>query len=96
AQSMGLSARAACVVSGDTTPHAKPHPAPLLHAAQLSGVDPARCLYVGDDRRDIEAGRAAGMRTLAVTWGYLGAGEPPAQWGADAVIDAPAAVLGFL
>ena len=96
ARSIGFSGRAACVVSGDTTPHAKPHPAPLLHAAQVSGVDPERCIYIGDDLRDIQAGRAAGMRTLAVTWGYLGAGEPPDQWGADAVIATPAAVLEFL
>jgi phosphoglycolate phosphatase len=96
ARAIGFSARAACVVSGDTTPHAKPHPAPLLHAAQVSDVDPARCIYVGDDLRDIQAGKAAGMRTLAVTWGYLGEGGPPARWGADAVIDAPSAILGFL
>ena len=96
AQLIGFTARASCVVSGDTTPHAKPHPAPLLHAARLSGVDPLRCIYIGDDLRDIQAGRAAGMRTLAVTWGYLGEGEPPASWGADAVIDNPAAVLDFL
>ena len=96
AQLIGFTARASCVVSGDTTPHAKPHPAPLLHAAQLSGVDPLRCIYIGDDLRDIQAGRAAGMRTLAVTWGYLGEGEPPANWGADAVIETPAAVLDFL
>jgi phosphoglycolate phosphatase len=96
ARAIGFSARAACVVSGDTTPYAKPHPAPLLHGAQVSGVDPARCIYVGDDLRDIQAGKAAGMRTLAVTWGYLGEGGPPARWGADAVIDAPSAILGFL
>ena len=96
AQLIGFTARAACVVSGDTTPHAKPHPAPLLHAAQVSGVDPLRCIYIGDDLRDIQAGRAAGMRTLAVSWGYLGEGEAPASWGADAVIDTPAAVLDFL
>jgi phosphoglycolate phosphatase len=96
ARSIGFTQRASCVVSGDTTPHAKPHPAPLIHAAKVSGVDTARCIYVGDDLRDIQAGRAAGMRTLAVTWGYLGEGEPPAQWGADAVIDTPASVLGFL
>jgi len=96
AASIGFTRRASCVVSGDTTPHAKPHPAPLFHAAKLSDVDPSRCIYVGDDLRDIQAGRAAGMRTLAATWGYLGEGEPPAQWGADAVIDAPSAVLDFL
>jgi 2-phosphoglycolate phosphatase len=96
ARSIGFTTRASCVVSGDTTPHAKPHPAPLFHAARVSGVDPQRCIYVGDDLRDIQAGRAAGMRTLAVSWGYLGEGEPPARWGADAVIETPAAVLDFL
>lgn len=96
ARSIGFDRRAACVVSGDTTPHAKPHPAPLLHAARLSGVDPRRCVYVGDDLRDVQAGRAAGMRTLAVTWGYLGEGEPPGEWGADAVIAAPSDVLDFI
>lgn len=94
--SMGLAARAACVVAGDTTPHAKPHPAPLLHAAAAAGVAPQHCIYVGDDERDVAAGRAAGMKTLAVTWGYLGDGAPPHAWGADAVIDHPRAVLDHL
>ena len=93
---IGFTGRAACVVSGDTTPHAKPHPAPLLHAAELCKVDPAQCLYIGDDLRDVQAGRAAGMKTLAVTWGYLGDGEPVHEWGADAVIAAPADVLQHL
>jgi len=92
-QLIGFTGRAACVVSGDTTPHAKPHPAPLLHAAELCKVDPAACIYVGDDLRDIQAGRAAGMKTLAVTWGYMGDGEPVQQWGADAVIATPPEVL---
>ncbi|MDB5805574.1 MAG: phosphoglycolate phosphatase [Betaproteobacteria bacterium] len=95
-QLMGFTGRAACVVSGDTTPHAKPHPAPLLHAAELCKVDPAACIYVGDDLRDIQAGRAAGMKTLAVTWGYMGDGEPVQQWGADAVIATPPEVLQHL
>jgi len=77
-------------------PHAKPHPAPLLHAAGLCKVEPGACIYVGDDLRDVQAGRAAGMKTIAVTWGYLGEGEPPQAWGADAVIDAPSDVLGHL
>ena len=93
---IGFTGRAACVVSGDTTPHAKPHPAPLLHAAQVCKVDPAACVYVGDDLRDIQAGRAAGMKTLAVTWGYMGDGEPVHEWGADAVIAAPPEVLQHL
>ena len=93
AKLIGFTGRAACVVSGDTTPHAKPHPAPLLHDAALCQVDPAACLYVGDDLRDVQAGRAAGMKTLAVTWGYLGDGEPVHEWGADAVIATPPEVL---
>lgn len=96
ARAIGFEGRAACIVSGDTTAHAKPHPAPLLHAADLCGVAAADCIYVGDDLRDIQAGNAAGMKTLAVTWGYLGETEPPAQWGAHAVIDAPAQVLAHL
>ena len=94
--SIGFTGRASCVVSGDTTPHAKPHPAPLLHAAGVSGVNAAECIYVGDDLRDIQAGIAAGMKTLAVTWGYLGDTEPPDTWGADAVIHQPRQVLDYL
>ena len=95
-RSIGFTGRASCVVSGDTTPHAKPHPAPLLHAAEVSGVAAHECIYVGDDLRDIQAGNAAGMKTLAVTWGYLGDTEPPATWGAHAVIARPAEVLDHL
>ena len=94
--SIGFTGRASCVVSGDTTPHAKPHPAPLLHAAEVSGVAAHECIYVGDDLRDIQAGNAAGMKTLAVTWGYLGDTEPPDTWGAHAVIARPAQVLDHL
>ena len=95
-RSIGFTGRASCVVSGDTTPHAKPHPAPLLHAAEVSGVAAHECIYVGDDLRDIQAGNAAGMKTLAVTWGYLGDTEPPDTWGAHAVIHAPCEVLCFI
>ena len=95
-RSIGFTGRASCVVSGDSTPHAKPHPAPLLHAAAVSGVAAHECIYVGDDLRDIEAGNAAGMKTLAVTWGYLGDTEPPDTWGAAAVIARPAQVLEYL
>lgn len=90
---IGFTGRASCVVSGDTTPHAKPHPAPLLHAADVSGVAPEHCIYIGDDLRDIQAGNAAAMKTLAVTWGYLGDTDPPEHWGAHAVIARPAQVL---
>ncbi len=88
------SARA--VVSGDTTPHTKPHPAPLLEAMRQIGVEPRHCLYVGDDERDMIAGRAAGMRTVAARYGYLGPGADVACWPADAIIDAPLQLLKFL
>lgn len=73
---------AACVISGDTTAHAKPHPAPLLEAVRRIGATTQHCWYVGDDLRDIEAGRAAGMKTVSVGWGY---GNPyhPIAWNAD-------------
>jgi phosphoglycolate phosphatase len=90
---IGLTPRASAVVSGDTTPHAKPHPAPLLRAAELSGVAPARCVYVGDDLRDIQAGRAAGMKTVAAAYGYCGEDDPPESWGADYLIRHPAELI---
>ena len=93
---LGLAERAKVVISGDTTPHSKPHPGPLLEAARRIGVLPSACLYVGDDLRDVQAGRAAGMRTVAVAWGYLGMGEPIASWNADAVIERPDELLQLL
>lgn len=95
-QAMPLFAKAAVVVSGDTTPHAKPHPAPLLEAANRLGVDPRHCIYVGDDERDIIAGHAAGMRTVAATYGYLGSQLDTAAWQADAEIKSPIALLQLL
>ena len=89
-------ADAATLVSGDTTAHSKPHPAPLLEAARRMAIDPARCVYVGDDLRDVQAGAAAGMATVAVRWGYLGAGESIDHWGADYVIDSPTDLLKLL
>ena len=80
---MGLKSRACVIVSGDTTPHSKPHPEPLLYAARLAQIDPAKSLYVGDDHRDIIAGRDAGMKTVTALYGYLGSVEPAHQWGAD-------------
>ena len=93
---LGLVPRTACVVSGDTTPEAKPSPLPLLHACALLGCAPARTLYVGDDLRDIVAGRAAGCPTVAVSYGYLGDGGPLSTWGADLIIDHPAELAEFL
>lgn len=94
-QALGLQARAV-MVAGDTTAHTKPHPAPLLEAARRLGVPPAACVYVGDDERDIIAGRAAGMATLAAAWGYLGPGHDPRLWAADAVLEEPMSLLQWL
>ena len=79
---------AGCVISGDTTPFAKPHPAPMFEAARRLGLAPQDCWYVGDDLRDIQAGQAAGMVTVAAAWGYCSADELPG-WGADCIVDAP-------
>ena len=87
----------ACVVGGDSTPHLKPHPAPLLLAAQQLNMAPDHCIYVGDDLRDVQAARAAGMRSIAVDYGYHGADHPaPAQWNADATISHPSELLEHL
>lgn len=93
---LALSARAAVVICGDTTPHSKPHPAPLLEAARRVAVEPSQCVYVGDDLRDVQAGRAASMLTLAAAWGYLGQGDSIDTWGAHAVLANPAALLHWL
>jgi 2-phosphoglycolate phosphatase len=83
-----------CVVCGDTTPHAKPHPAPLLHAAQVLSLAPSSCWYVGDDLRDVQAAQAAGMRSIAVAYGYHGVENGgPHSWNADAVIVHPLDLL---
>ncbi len=87
----------ACLVGGDSTPHLKPHPAPLLLAAQTLKLAPAECAYVGDDLRDIQAARAAGMRAIAVEWGYHHPEHgAPAEWRPDAVIAQPSDLLRHL
>jgi 2-phosphoglycolate phosphatase len=91
-----LDRRAKAIVSGDTTPHPKPHPEPLLHAARALDVPPQRCVYVGDDLRDVQAGIAAGMPTLVARWGYLGTGEPHEKWPATGGADRPLDVLDWL
>lgn len=93
---LGLHPSAEALVCGDTTAHAKPHPEPLFEAARRLGVDPADCVYVGDDLRDVQAGRAAGMATVIAAWGYLGVGEVIGKWGADAVIESPLQLLNWL
>lgn len=90
---LGLDARAACVVCGDTTPHLKPHPASLLHAAGELGLEPAQCVYLGDDLRDMQAARSAGMRPLAVAWGY---GSALQAWNPDAILERPRDLLEWL
>lgn len=92
----GLATRSRVLVCGDTTARAKPFPDPLLEAARRLAVDPAHCLYVGDDLRDIQAGQAAGMGTVAAAWGYLGDGEPIEAWGADHLARTPAGLLEAL
>lgn len=87
-QRMDWDLRASAVVCGDTLPVKKPDPAPVLLACERAGIEPAHCVFVGDDARDVEAGRAAGLYTVAVRWGYLDGGDP-ANWGADAVLDHP-------
>jgi phosphoglycolate phosphatase len=91
-----LRRRLSALVCGDTTPHSKPHPAPLLEAARQLGIDATACVYVGDDARDVVAGRAAGMATLAAQWGYLGEGAGVHEWGADAVLGMPSELLNWL
>lgn len=95
-EAMALTKRPACVVSGDTAARPKPHPDPLLHACEVIERDPQASWYVGDDQRDIEAGRAAGMRTLAALYGYLGVETPPHEWGADGLLEHPLELLQFL
>lgn len=94
ARALGLAA--ATIVGGDTTGHTKPHPAPLLEAARRLGIAPEACLYVGDDERDILAGRAAGMATAVAAWGYLGHGSEFRRWGADIELSAPGQLLKLL
>jgi phosphoglycolate phosphatase len=88
-------AHAACSISGDTTPHAKPHPEPLFEAARRLQLAPEQCWYVGDDLRDIQAGKAAGMPTIAAGWGYCGITEP-ANWNADFVAGNPREIIELL
>ncbi|GLQ90338.1 phosphoglycolate phosphatase [Dyella flagellata] len=92
---IGWAERVCAVISGDTLPVRKPDPAPVLLACERAGLDPARSLFVGDDRRDVQAGHAAGLYTVAVQWGYLDGGDPHA-WGADAVIEHPRGLTELL
>lgn len=93
---LDLAERAACIVSGDTCPQPKPHPAPMFAAAELCGARPEQCLYLGDAERDIQAARAASMPALVAAWGYLDATDQPATWGAHGQIHHPLDTLDYL
>lgn len=94
-EALALDRRACCVISADEVPRAKPAPDGLLRAAELAGVATAECVYVGDDLRDIDAARAAGMRSVAAAWGYIGT-TPLERWNADLIVDSPIALLRWL
>ncbi len=93
---LGLASRSKCIISGDTLPQKKPHPAPLLHAAEIIGIEKTKCVYVGDDPRDIEAGKAANMQTAAAAYGYIQDTEDLKLWGADVIIQHASELKGWL
>ncbi len=95
-EALDLTTRLACLISGDTTRHSKPHPAPMLAACKQAQVEPQHCLYIGDSAHDMEAGKSVGMQTLAASYGYLKPNEDPADWGADALINQPHDILSWL
>ena len=95
-QELGLLARAACIVSGDTLDTRKPRPEPLLYGCQLAGGEPQDSVYIGDAERDVQAGREAGMTTLVATFGYLASDDRPETWGADGMVDHPEGILNWI
>jgi phosphoglycolate phosphatase len=95
-QALGMASRAACLISGDTCPHAKPHPEPLLKACEVTGVAPAQCLYLGDDLRDMQAANAAGMRGIIASYGYVSSDASVENWSAYGSIRQPAELIGYL
>lgn len=95
-EALGLAERAAVVIAGDTTPHAKPHPEPLLEACRRLAMPPGGAVYVGDDLRDIQAARAARMPCVAAAYGYLGEQGDVSAWAADHVVPHPLDLLKLL
>ncbi len=93
---LGIDRRATCIISGDTTAHPKPHPLPMLEASRRIGAPPEACVYIGDARRDIEAGKNAGMAALAALYGYIPQDDPAQGWGADALLAHPKDILAWL
>jgi phosphoglycolate phosphatase len=96
AEALNLTRRTRCIISGDTTIQAKPHPLPLLTASAQLGIDPELCVYIGDAARDIEAGKRAGMATLAALYGYIAADEDVGAWGADDALESPGDLLSWI
>ncbi|PCI11166.1 MAG: phosphoglycolate phosphatase [Thiotrichales bacterium] len=94
-EELGLAQRAACIVSGDTVEHKKPHPQPMFHACDVMGVSASECIYVGDARRDIEAGQRAGMKTIAALFGYINDDDDPATWGADGSVEHASEIIAW-
>ncbi len=95
-ENLGLNVRSHCLVSGDTLPYSKPHPAPLLQACQWLNCSPQNSVYIGDALRDIEAGQRAGMSTVVALYGYLSATDKPWEWGASAMVEQPLALLNWM
>lgn len=95
-KSLGLTERAACVISGDDAAKPKPDPATLLLACEHAQVKPKDCIYIGDAERDIQAGKAAGMKTVVAMYGYIGLSDKPLEWGADFLIHTPNEVVGLI
>lgn len=95
-QALGYAERAACLISGDTCAHAKPHPEPMLKACELIGVTPEQCLYLGDDLRDMQAANAAGMRGIIASYGYVSADASVENWKAQGSVDKPTELLGLI
>jgi phosphoglycolate phosphatase len=93
-EGLGLRHRSRCIVCGDSAQRSKPHAHPMRLASAVIGINASDCIYVGDDERDVIAGRVAGMKTIIAGWGYLGDGKPPAIWGADAIAESPQDILG--
>ncbi len=95
-ESLGLVQRAACIVSSDSTENRKPHPEPMYYACKLTDAQPEQCVYVGDARRDIEAGQNAGMKTIIAEYGYIADSENTEDWQADHSIQSPSQILALL
>ena len=95
-QALSMASRAACLISGDTCTHAKPHPEPMLKACEIIGISPAQCLYLGDDLRDMQAANAVGMRGIIANYGYVSADASVENWNAHGSINKPTELLDFI